>query len=361
MHQDGRLRVLGQMICDAFIAMGNAIQTVLTRLSFDDVVARLQTSFTTISTVLNKLLSTFTFISKKINFFFNSFAVTEKSFVPAFLYSIGENINGWGKLAEVVDNDIIARQMQEATNYLRSLGYEFARQTAEDANTVKDSFVGIYEVLDDKHEQPQQAGRRESKLPFDEIQNDQEQQQQAIEQTDKTGEQAATKIKATFSHAADAIFSFHSIENLAINLDPLCKRDHSGSVSYSSPVGALRKQDYSGSTTFGAPFVALRKRDHSGRASFGAPFGAPFGALSMRDFCEAPFGTPFPALCMRDFCEAPFGAPFGALSMRDFCEAPFGALSMRDFCEAPFGACFCAQLVKIYHQQFPLSLLDCHL
>ena len=230
MNQDGRLQVLAQIISDAFIAMGNAIQTVLARLSFDDVVVRLQTSFTTISTVLKKLLSTFTFISKKINCFFNSFAVTEKSFAPAFLYGIGENINGWGKLAEVVGNDIIARQMQEATNYLRSLGYEFARQTGEDANTVKDSFVGIHEVLDDKHEQPQQAGRRESKLPSDQIQNDQE-QQQAIEQTDKTGEQAATKIKATFSHAADAIFSFHSIEISAIDPDPLRKRNHSGSAS----------------------------------------------------------------------------------------------------------------------------------
>lgn len=176
MNRDGRLQALARKVSDAFIARGDAIQTALSRLSFDGVVARLQTSFATISVVLNKLSTTFTVTSNAISFFFNSFAVAVKGFATGFLYTIGEIINGWGKLAEVVGADTIARKMQEATNYLRSLGYEFARQTAEDANTVKDSLVGIYEVLTDRHEQSQQTIRRASKLTSGQIQNDQEQQ-----------------------------------------------------------------------------------------------------------------------------------------------------------------------------------------
>ena len=212
MNRDGRLQALARKVSDAFIARGDAIQTALSRLSFDGVVARLQTSFATISVVLNKLSTTFTVTSNAISFFFNSFAVAVKGFATGFLYTIGEIINGWGKLAEVVGADTIARKMQEATNYLRSLGYEFARQTAEDANTVKDSLVGIYEVLTDRHEQSQQTIRRASKLTSGQIQNDQEQQQQAIEQTGKTGDQAATKIKTAFTGAADAMNQINGAE-----------------------------------------------------------------------------------------------------------------------------------------------------
>ena len=212
MNQDGRLQALAQKVSDAFIAMGDAIQSAMSRLSFDGVVARLQTGFSVIGSTLNKLSTTFTVTNNTIRFFFNSFAVAVKGFATGFLYTIGEIINGWGKLAEVVGADTIARQMQQATNYLRSLGYEFARQNAEDANTVKDSLVGIYDVLADRHEQSQQFIRRASKLTAEQIQTDQEQQQQAIEQTGKTSEQAATKIKSAFSDAADAINQINSAE-----------------------------------------------------------------------------------------------------------------------------------------------------
>ena len=212
MNQNGRLQALAQKVSDAFVAMGNAIQTALSRLSFDEVVARLQAGFSVVNSALNKLSSTFTITGNTISFFFNSFSVAVKGFATGFLYTIGEIINGWGKLAEVVGADSIARQMQQATNYLRSLGYEFARQTAEDANSVRNSLVGIYDVLVSKHEQSQQSIRRDSKQTADQIKNDQEQQQQAIEQTGKTSEQAAAKIKTAFTDAADAIRQINGAE-----------------------------------------------------------------------------------------------------------------------------------------------------
>ena len=212
MNQDGRLQALAQKVSDAFIAMGDAMQTALSRLSFDGVVARLQTGFSVITSALNKLSSTFTVTSNTIRFFFNSFSVAVKGFATGFLYTIGEIINGWGKLAEVVGADSIARQMQQATNYLRSLGYEFARQTAEDANSVRNSLVGIYDVLASKHEQSQQSICRDSKQTADQIKNDQAQQQQTIEQTGKTSEQAAAKIKTAFTDAADAIRQINGAE-----------------------------------------------------------------------------------------------------------------------------------------------------
>ena len=212
MNQDGRLQALAQKVSNAFVAMGDAIQTALSRLSFDGVVARLQAGFSVIGSALNKLSSTFIVTSNTISFFFNSFSVAVKGFATGFLYTIGEIINGWGKLAEVVGADSIARQMQQATNYLRSLGYEFARQTAEDANSVRASLVGIYDVLANQHEQSQKDIRRDSKQTAEQIKNDQEQQQQAIEQTGKIGEQAAAKIKTAFTDAAEAIRQINGAE-----------------------------------------------------------------------------------------------------------------------------------------------------
>ena len=54
--------------------------------------------------------------------------------------------------------------------------------------------------------------RRGSKQTAEQIKNDQEQQQQAIEQTGKTSEQAAAKIKTAFTDAADATRQINGAE-----------------------------------------------------------------------------------------------------------------------------------------------------
>lgn len=212
MNQDGRLQALATKISDAFIAMGDAIQTALTGLSFDGLVSKIETSFATITTVMDKLKTTFTVTSNTVTFFFNSFTLAVKGFTTAFLYTIGEIIYGWGKLAEVVGADSIAKEMQATTNSLRSLGKEFANQTAEDANIAKDSLVNIFEVLTKKHEDSQKDIRRESNLTWDKVREEQERYRADIEQTGKTAEQAAVTTKAAFTNAADAISQINAAE-----------------------------------------------------------------------------------------------------------------------------------------------------
>ncbi len=212
MNQDGRLQALAKKISDAFIAMGEAIQSALSGLSFDGFVSKVETSFATLTTVMNKLKTTFTVTGNTVTFFFNSFTLAVKGFATAFLYTIGEIIFGWGKLAEVVGADSIAKEMQAIKEYLRSLGKEFAKQTAEDANAAKDALVGIYEALSKQHEQTQKDIRRESKVTWDQVREEQERYRADVEQTGKTAEQAAETTKAAFTDAADAINQINAAE-----------------------------------------------------------------------------------------------------------------------------------------------------
>ncbi|WP_419535678.1 tape measure protein [Endozoicomonas sp.] len=212
MNQDGRLQTLAKKISDAFIAMGEAIQSALSGLSFDGFVSKVETSFATLTTVMDKLKTTFTVTGNTVTFFFNSFTLAVKGFATAFLYTIGEIIFGWGKLAEVVGADSIAKEMQATTEYLRSLGKEFAKQTGEDANAAKDALVGIYEALSKKHEQAQKDIRRESKVTWDQVREEQERYRADVEQTGKTAEQAAATTKAAFTDAADAINQINGAE-----------------------------------------------------------------------------------------------------------------------------------------------------
>ncbi|WP_419835447.1 tape measure protein [Endozoicomonas atrinae] len=212
MNQDGRLQALAKKISDAFIAMGEAIQSALSGLSFDGFVSKVETSFATITTVMDKLKTTFTVTGNTVTFFFNSFTLAVKGFATAFLYTIGEIIFGWGKLAEVVGADSIAKEMQATTEYLRSLGKEFAKQSAEDANAAKDALVGIYQALSKQHEQAQKDIRRESKVTWDQIREEQERYRAGVEQTGKTAEQAAATTKAAFTDAANAISQINAAE-----------------------------------------------------------------------------------------------------------------------------------------------------
>ncbi|WP_419832787.1 tape measure protein [Endozoicomonas atrinae] len=212
MNQDGRLQALAKKISDAFIAMGEAIQSALSGLSFDGFVSKVETSVATITTVMDKLKTTFTVTGNTVTFFFNSFTLAVKGFATAFLYTIGEIIFGWGKLAEVVGADSIAKEMQATTQYLRTLGKEFAKQTTEDANAAKDALVGIYEALSKNHEQAQKDIRRESKVTWDQIREEQERYRADVEQTGQTAKQAAASTKAAFTDAADAISQIYAAE-----------------------------------------------------------------------------------------------------------------------------------------------------
>ncbi|WP_067582832.1 tape measure protein [Endozoicomonas ascidiicola] len=212
MNQDGRLQTLAQKISDAFVAMGDAVRHTLSGLTFEGVVARIQTGFAAITGVMGKLQTTFTVTSNTVSFFFNSLSLAVKGFAATFLYTVGEIIYGWGKIAEVLGADSIAKSLQGTTNYLRSLGKEFAKQTAEDANDAKNSLVGIYDALSKKHQSTQQDIRRENKVTVEAAREEQKQYQKELEQTGSTAKQTAETTKAAFTDAADAINQINGAE-----------------------------------------------------------------------------------------------------------------------------------------------------
>ena len=212
MNQDGRLQSLAQRISDAFVAMGDAVRHSLSGLTFDGVVSRMQSAFATITTVLGKLKTAFTVTGNTLSFFFNSFTIAVKGFATAFLYTIGEIIYGWGKIAEVLGADNIAKSLQGTTSYLRSLGQEFAKQTAEDANDAKNSLVGIYEALSTKHKTTQKDIRRQNKITVEAARQGQEHYQQELEKTGNTAKQTADTTKAAFTDVTDAINQINAAE-----------------------------------------------------------------------------------------------------------------------------------------------------
>ena len=72
--------------------------------------------------------------------------------------------------------------------------------------------MGIYEALSKKHEQAQKGIRRESKVTWDKVREEQERYRAGVEQTGKTAEQAAANTKAAFTDAADAINQINAAE-----------------------------------------------------------------------------------------------------------------------------------------------------
>ena len=183
-----------------------------------------------------------------------------KGFATAFIYTIGEIIFGWGKLVEVVGADSIAKEMQATNQYLRSLGKEFAEQTAEDANAAKDALVSIYEVLSKQHEPAQKDIRRESKVTWDQIREEQERYRADVEQTGKTAEQAAANTKAAFTDAADAINQLNAAETRialaslgvalaeAFSAGTLSQKDYTQALEASRQKLAQLKKEVEGTT-----------------------------------------------------------------------------------------------------------------
>ena len=212
MNKNGQLQELAKKVSDAFISMAENVRSALSDISFEQVIIRAQEGFATLKASMEALQSTFSVAGNTITFFFNSFTVAVKGFATAFLYTIGEIIFGWGKLAEVVGADSIAENLKETTKLLRSMGSEFAKQTSDDANIAKDALVSVFDELVKKNESVQESIKKESKATWDKVREEQERYRVDVEQTGETAKEAAETTKAAFTDAADALNKINAAE-----------------------------------------------------------------------------------------------------------------------------------------------------
>ncbi len=82
----------------------------------------------------------------------NSFTVAVKGFATVYFGIINGLVRVWQEMADALGAEKIAEKLKGATDYLGALTKAFANQTAEDANDVKDSLVGIYDSFAEKSE-----------------------------------------------------------------------------------------------------------------------------------------------------------------------------------------------------------------
>ena len=120
MNQDGSLQELSKNISRSMIAAGEAIKKAVGEITLDDVVTKASNAFSTLTKGLDKIATAFTLTTNSVTAFFEGFAVGVKGFASAFLYTSGEIIYGWTKMAEVVSSSEFVKPAMETVNYLRS-------------------------------------------------------------------------------------------------------------------------------------------------------------------------------------------------------------------------------------------------
>ncbi len=152
MQQDGRLSGLAKKISDAFIAMSEAVKAALGEITLDDVVTKASSAFSTLTKGLDKITTAFTLTTNSVTAFFEGFAVGVKGFASAYLYTSGEIIYGWTKMAEVVSSSEFVKPAMETVNYLRSLGKEFATSAAGNVKTANEAALKVWDTVTKKTE-----------------------------------------------------------------------------------------------------------------------------------------------------------------------------------------------------------------
>ena len=80
------------------------MKAALGEITLDDVVTKASNAFSTLTKGLDKIATAFTLTTNSVTAFFEGFAVGVKGFASAFLYTSGEIIYGWTKMAEVVSH-----------------------------------------------------------------------------------------------------------------------------------------------------------------------------------------------------------------------------------------------------------------
>ena len=215
MQQDGRLSGQAKKISDAFIAMSDAVKAALGEITLDDVVTKASNAFSTLTKGLDKIATAFTLTTNSVTAFFEGFAVGVKGFASAFLYTSGEIIYGWTKMAEVVSSSEFVKPAMETVKYLRSLGKEFATSAAGNVKTANEAVLKVWDTVtkktEDSNKKFQVSIKRNvdlSKKSIDELLGNYQKVNETVEEVGETFEE-------TFESAAVALEKIDAAETRA--------------------------------------------------------------------------------------------------------------------------------------------------
>ncbi|WP_419831767.1 tape measure protein [Endozoicomonas atrinae] len=215
MNQDGSLQELSKNISRSMIAAGEAIKKAVGDITLDDVVTKSSEAFSALTKGLDTIAKAFTVTTNSVTAFFEGFQVGVKGFASGFLYTVGEIIYGYGKIAETVKASDIAKPMLETTNYLRALGKEFADSAAGNAKAAKQAVDNVIDTITKKSEDSttkfQASIKRNidlSKKKIDELLGNYQKVNEAIEEVGET-------FGDTFESAAVALEKIDAAETSA--------------------------------------------------------------------------------------------------------------------------------------------------
>ena len=214
-NQDGSLQELSKNISRSMIAAGEAIKKAVGDITLDDVVTKSSEAFSALTKGLDTIAKAFTVTTNSVTAFFEGFQVGVKGFASGFLYTVGEIIYGYGKIAETVKASDIAKPMLETTNYLRALGKEFADSAAGNAKAAKQAVDNVIDTITKKSEDSttkfQASIKRNidlSKKKIDELLGNYQKVNEAIEEVGET-------FGDTFESAAVALEKIDAAETSA--------------------------------------------------------------------------------------------------------------------------------------------------
>ncbi|WOG29892.1 tape measure protein [Endozoicomonas sp. 8E] len=205
MSEDGRLSRLAQSISDAFVQMGEAIKANFTGLTFEGVVASIQSASQRIASTLASLNNTFTVTGNAVQLLFNGFTLTVKSFGLVFSEVISSVSRGMGSLLNALGATESAQKLQSFGESLKAVSAGFREAVKEDVQDINNSWQSLGEVIIQSSQSTQQAIRNESQKTTASVEQD-------VVKLNSVYVQSAQTAKKAFTGVADALKQINAAE-----------------------------------------------------------------------------------------------------------------------------------------------------
>lgn len=208
MSEDGRLSKLAQSISDAFVQMGEAIKANFTGLTFEGVVASIQSASQRIASTLASLNNTFTLTGNVVQLFFNGFTLAVKAFGLVFsqvLSSVSEELSSLFNTFGATES---AQKLQSFSESLKAVSAGFREAVKEDVQDINNSWQVLGEAMFQSSQTTQQAIRNESQKTTATVEQD-------VVKLNSVYVRSAQTAKKAFTDAADALKQINASETRA--------------------------------------------------------------------------------------------------------------------------------------------------
>ncbi|WP_422135482.1 tape measure protein [Endozoicomonas sp. ALD040] len=205
MSEDGRLSRLAQSISDAFVQMGEATKANFTGLTFEGVVASIQSASQRIASTLASLNNTFTLTGNAVQLLFNGFTLAVKSFGLVFSEVISSVSGGMGSLLNALGATESAQKLQSFGESLKAVSAGFREAVKEDVQDINNSWQSLGEAIVQSSQSTQQAIRNESQKTTASVEED-------VVKLNSVYVESGQTAKKAFSDAADALKQINAAE-----------------------------------------------------------------------------------------------------------------------------------------------------